>query len=258
VNSRDRNILAMVRKSLEERSAILAFQPVIDSRRPDRAAFYEALIRVIDDTGRIIPAKEFIDVCETDEIGRMIDCLALELGLKTLAEAPRLRLAVNMSARSIGYPRWMATLEKGLAPDPTIGERLIIEITESSAILMPDITRVFMDELQERGICFALDDFGAGYSAFRHLRDLDFDILKIDGDYIRGIHSQPDNRVLARALISIARQFDMLTVAESVEQQEEAQVLTEIGVDCMQGYLYGIPTTRPEWPEFPAVMRAAV
>ena len=128
VSSRDQNILAMVRKSLEDNSAVLAFQPVIDSRRPERAAFYEALIRVIDDTGRIIPARDFIEVCETDEIGRMIDCLSLQLGLKTLAEAPRLRLSVNMSARSIGYPRWMATLEKGLAADPTLGERLIIEI----------------------------------------------------------------------------------------------------------------------------------
>ncbi len=229
----------------------------MEARRPDHAAFYEALIRVIDDTGRIIPAREFIEVCETNEIGRIIDCLALEMGLKALADAPQLRLSVNMSARSIGYPRWLETLDKGLEPDATIGERLIIEITESSAILMPDITRVFMDQQQERGISFALDDFGAGYSAFRHLRDLDFDILKIDGDYIRDIPTRPDNVVLAQALVSVARQFDMLTVAESVETPEEAKILTGIGMDCLQGYLYGIPTTRPEWAEFPASMRAA-
>ena len=67
-----------------------------------------------------------------------------------------------MSARSIGYPQWLATLERGLRADPTIAERLILEITEGSAMLMPDLVTVFMADMQLRGICFALDDFGAG------------------------------------------------------------------------------------------------
>ena len=128
-----------------------------------------------------------------------------------------------------------------------MAERLILEITESSAMLMPDIVRVFMADLQLRGVSFALDDFGAGYTAFRYLRDFDFDVLKIDGQFIRGVAGNPDNQVLCRALISIARHFEMFTVAEFVETDEDAQWLIQSGIDCMQGYYFGAPTLQPWW-----------
>ncbi|SIN74519.1 EAL domain-containing protein [Vannielia litorea] len=257
VRQRDSDILAMVRAALDRRDVLLAFQPIVRATDHQKTAFYEGLIRVLDDTGRVIPAREFISACETNEIGRIIDCLALEMGLTALHEAPGLRLAINMSARSIGYPRWMQTLERGLAMAPTLAERLIIEITESSAIVMPDITSVFMLDLQTRGVSFALDDFGAGYTAFRYFRDFFFDILKIDGQFVKGIARDPDNRVIVEAMISIARHFDMFTVAEFVENAEDAAVLSEIGVDCLQGYHFGAPTTSPSWREFPRGMRRA-
>ncbi|WP_093361917.1 EAL domain-containing protein [Tropicimonas isoalkanivorans] len=257
VSLRGRSIFGMVRRALDRKDVLLAYQPVVDSRRPTHTAFYEGLIRVVDDTGRIIPAKDFIEACETSETGRSLDCLSLEMGLAALARAPALRLSVNMSARSIGYPRWMETLEAGLSVDETVAERLIIEITESSAMVVPDKTMVFMERLRACGISFALDDFGAGYTAFRYLRDLDFDILKIAGQFVTGINQNPDNRVLTKALVLIAQQFEMLTVAEAVESEQDARMLTALGVDCMQGFYYGAPTTRPCWPEFPPSLRAA-
>lgn len=181
------------------------------------------------------------------ETGRVIDCLALEKGLRTLQEFPDLRLSVNMSARSIGYPRWQRILKRGLGQDPTIAERLILEITESSAMLVPDLVVGFMDDLQKKGISFALDDFGAGFTSFRYLKEFYFDILKIDGQFIRGIATSPDNQVLTAALKSIAEQFDMVTVAESVEQPQDAAYLSAIGIDCMQGYYFGAPTIEPPW-----------
>ncbi|TNF64932.1 MAG: EAL domain-containing protein, partial [Rhodobacteraceae bacterium] len=102
VSERDRNTLAMVRKAIAERNVVLAFQPVVQASRPTSAAFYEGLVRVLDDRGRVIPARNFIETIETTELGRVIDCLALEMGLISLAEDPGLRLAINMSARSIG------------------------------------------------------------------------------------------------------------------------------------------------------------
>lgn len=239
--------VTMVRRALDERRAVLAYQPVVQARLPGRAAFFEGFIRIRDEGGRIIPARDFLPAVETTETGRRIDCLALDLGLQALAQEPGLRLAVNMSARSIGYPAWLATLERGLRLDPTVGERLILEITESSAIVMPDLVSVFMAEMQSRGICFALDDFGAGYTAFRYLKDFYFDILKIDGQFIRNIANDPDNQVLAQALVSIGRHFDMVTVAESVETAEDARWLVEIGVDCLQGYFFGVPSTELPW-----------
>lgn len=247
VAERDHDTLRMVREALAERRVMLAYQPVVRADRPDRPAFHEGLIRVMDRTGRIIPARDFIDAVETDEIGRIIDCLSLELGLRALSKNPGLRLSINMSARSIGYPRWNRTLHRGLKSDPAIGERLILEITESSAMVMPDIVRVFMAGLQARGICFALDDFGSGFTSFRYLKDFYFDILKIDGQFIRGIHANPDNQVLCAALVSIARHFDMFTVAEMVETAEDAEFLIAAGLDCLQGFHFGVPRLRPDW-----------
>ncbi len=244
VAERDRATISMVRRAVETHSVVLAFQPVVQTARPDSIAFHEALIRIRDETGRIIPARDFIETVETTELGRMIDCLALEMGLDALADDPGLRLSINMSARSIGYPRWTKTLRQGLARDETVGERLILEITESSAMVMPDLVSVFMTDLQAQGVCFALDDFGAGFTSFRYLREFLFDILKIDGQFITGIADNPDNQVLTRALVSIGQHFDMFTVAEAVESARDAAFLTELGVDCMQGYHFGAPSIR--------------
>lgn len=247
ISMRDRDTLAMVRSALERKDVMLAYQPIMSAQDDSTPAYYEGLIRILDQTGRIIPAKDFIGVVETNELGRMIDCLSLEQGLMALSETPSLRLAVNMSARSIGYKRWIEMLDHWLDKDPTLGERLILEITESSAMLMPDLVTSFMGDLQDCGIAFALDDFGAGYTAFRYLKQFYFDILKIDGQFIRNIHADPDNQVLTRALIEIGKHFDMFTVAEFVETQEDADFLRAAGVDCLQGYLYGAPSITPPW-----------
>lgn len=136
---------------------------------------------------------------------------------------------------------------RGLAIDKTIAERLILEITESSTMLMPDLVSVFMTEMQAKGISFALDDFGSGYIAFRYFKDFTFDIVKIDGSFIQGITRNPDNQVLTQALVSIAQQFDMYTVAEFVESKEDADYLASIGIDCLQGYYFGAARIDPEW-----------
>ncbi|SOC21528.1 EAL domain-containing protein (putative c-di-GMP-specific phosphodiesterase class I) [Rhodobacter sp. JA431] len=247
VSSRDRETIAMVRQAIERRDVLLAFQPIVQTAQPDRPAFYEGLIRVIDETGRVVPSIDFIHTVETSDLGRKLDCLALEMGLAALAENPELRLSVNMSARSIGWPEWMRMLSRGLARDDTAGERLILEITESSAMTMPELVLAFMNEMHLEGISFALDDFGAGYTSFRYLREFHFDILKISGQFISGIARNPDNQVLTHSLLSIARHFQMFAVAEEVEAAEDAAWLAQAGVDCMQGYYFGAPTIRPPW-----------
>jgi EAL domain-containing protein (putative c-di-GMP-specific phosphodiesterase class I) len=247
LKARDNETMDMVRRAIQEKRMRLAYQPVVVAANPSRIAFHEGLMRVIDPTGRVIPAKDFIDAVETDELGRQIDCLALDIGLTALARFPQVRLSINMSARSVGYPRWMKILRRGIGVDKTIGERLILEITESSAMMVPELVIAFMDDLQAHGVSFALDDFGAGQTAFRYFRDFLFDVVKIDGQFIRNIHLDADNQALTRALMSIGRHFDMLTVAESVETQQEAEWLQAAGIDCMQGYAFGAPTVRPAW-----------
>ncbi len=245
----DRATMQMVREAIDQRRLRLAWQPVVLSRDPSRVAFHEGLIRVLDPAGRVIPARDFIDAVESHEIGREIDCAALEMGLGALARHADLRISVNMSARSIGYPRWNRILKRGLGLGPTVGERLILEITESSAMLVPELVIAFMEDAQRQGIAFALDDFGSGYTAIRYFKDFFFDILKIDAQFIRNIDRDPDNAALTAALISIGKHFDMFTVAEAVETTQEAEHLRSLGVDCLQGYLFGAPTVKPVWED---------
>jgi EAL domain-containing protein (putative c-di-GMP-specific phosphodiesterase class I) len=253
VADRDRDTLRMVEAAVAARNALLVYQPVVSGTHPHRPVYYEGLIRVLDATGRIIPARDFIAAVERHPVGRMIDCLALEMGLAALKAHPRLRLYVNMSARSIGYARWQRSLEDGLRADPGIGERLILEITEPSAMVMPDVVQAFMADLQGRGLSFAIDDFGAGFTSLRYLLDMDFDFVKIDGQIVRGLAASADNRVLIQTILSIARHFRMLTVAESVETAQEATWLARSGVDCLQGYHFGAPTRTPDFsPCLPA------
>ncbi|MBJ3761347.1 EAL domain-containing protein [Maribius pontilimi] len=247
IQARDRDVIKMVERAVADDNVMLAFQPIVPSGRHDRPAFYEGLIRLLDDSGRIIPAKDFISHVEERELGRRIDCLSIKYGLETLRQRPKLRLSINLSARSIGYTPWLDALDRGLLADPTIGERLILEITESSAITVPQAVGEFIDTYQRRGVSFAIDDFGSGYTSMRYLKDLYFDILKIDGQFIRGIADSPDNQALVKAIVSIGRHFDMVTIAEQVESARDAEMLHDIDVDCLQGYYFGAPTIRPRW-----------
>ncbi len=247
VSARDRSVLDMVTEAVKHKQCKLAYQPVVQARPYRNIAFYEGFIRVLDETGRIIPARDFMPQVENTPIGRDLDCIALEMGLRTLIREPGIRLSINMSARSIGYARWSRVLERFLKKDASLGERLILEISEGSAMQVPELVVDFMDRLQPRGIAFALDDFGASNFSFRHFREFLFDAAKIDGQFIRGIQHNPDNQALVRALIAVAREFEILVTAESVESEQDAEFLVQNGVDCLQGYLYDAPSITPPW-----------
>jgi EAL domain-containing protein (putative c-di-GMP-specific phosphodiesterase class I) len=145
---RDKGILGTVRRALARHDVLLAYQPVVYAGNPDRVPFYEGLIRILDENQRIIPAGDFMPAAENEEVGRLIDCYALELGLRALAEEPGLRLSINMSARSIGYPSWNG-VARGAGRRPDRRERLILEITESSAMQMPELVQVMMSDLSQ-------------------------------------------------------------------------------------------------------------
>ena len=247
VTRQDQSTLGMVQEAIAHGQTLLAFQPVMRSGTAGQIGFYEGLIRVLDPTGRVIPAGDFMGKIEETETGREIDVLALRHGLNTLQKNPAVRLSINMSARSIGYRPWMNCLNRFLNNAPELGDRLILEITENSAMLVPELVIDFMHRLQPKGICFAMDHFGAGKIAIKYFKDFDFDIVKIDGQFIRGIAQNPDNLAVTRALMAIARQFEMITVAESVETAEDAALVSQIGIDCLQGYYFSAPTTRPDW-----------
>lgn len=243
------DVTDLVRRAIVKNSITLAYQPVVQCGNPSKIAFYEGLIRVPDDAGRIIPAGQFIDKIEHNSLGRMVDCCALEAGLAELATHPWLRLSVNASPLSIVDPLWQATLRYGLEEDARLAERLIVEVTETTEVADMALFAQEVNAVRQQGVSFALDDFGAGYTSFRTLKEVRFDIIKIDGQFIHDIHNNGDNQALTKVLVDIADHFDMMVVAEAVETQEEMAFLRSANVDCLQGYLFGRPEVMPIWAD---------
>lgn len=250
ISAADQETLAMVRSALSQRRMRLAFQPAVYAADPTIIGFYEGYIRLLDPQDRVIPARDFMDVAETQELGREIDVAALQLGLATLQKNRGIRVAVNMSARSVGYRKWVQVLRQALKTHPGLGRGLILEISEASAMQMPDVLIPFMKELRAEQIAFTLDDFGAGATSLQLLSEFNFDIAKLDGRFVRNIERDTESQRILRAAIAMAREFGMFLVAEAVETSAEANWLRDQGVGCLQGYLFGAPEVSPDFSRF--------
>lgn len=231
----------MVRQALEDGRTQIALLPVVSAADSGAVLHYECLVRLTDETGRVIPAAAFITDIEETDLGRALDRETLRLALAQLREMPDLNLSVNVSARSLADGAWRRVLQRDIALNGGFDDRLTLEVSETSAIQLHEVVVSFMEEMQPSGLCFALDRFGAGLTAFRHLKDFLFDLAKIDKSYVRGIEADADSQVVVGALIAVARQFDMAVIADGVETEAEAQVLRDLGVDYLQGFLFGLP-----------------
>lgn len=215
------------------------FQPIVRADAPHYPAFYEMLARMRTPDGQILSAGAFMPQVEDGPLGRIIDRFALSEALRALAENPRLRLSVNMSPLSMGDEEWLGILAAAHRGGSGVCGRLILEVTEQAALADAGQMIEFMAHVRRMGPAFALDDFGAGATGFRHFRDFRFDIVKIDGSFVHGVHASPDQQVLLGCLATLARHFEMMTVAEHVETEADAAWLNGAGIDCLQGYLYG-------------------
>jgi EAL domain-containing protein (putative c-di-GMP-specific phosphodiesterase class I) len=250
ISAQDRDTLAMVAAALKDRRMRLAFQPVVYAADPSLIGFFEGFIRLLNLRDQVIPARDFMSAVEQRQLGRDIDCAALQLGLMAMQRNPQIRVSINMSARSVGYRPWLDILNRALQDSPRLGASLILEINEESALLVPDVLKPFMAEMREKGIVFALDDFGAGSTSLRLLEELDFEIAKIDGRLVKNVDRTTTAKSAARAAIAMAQELGMYVVAEAVETEGEANWLREAGVGCLQGYLFGAPTVTPDFRAF--------
>ena len=224
------------------------YQPVVRREAQHSPAFFEMLARLTLPDGQILSAGAFLPAVEEGELGRAIDRLALTRALQALAASPSLRLAVNVSPRSMGDEEWLGILGAAHRGGTGICDRLILEITEDDALRDAELTQDFLDHVRRLGPALALDDFGAGATGFRHFRSFRFDIVKIDGAFVNGVHRDRDAQALVRCLATLAGHFEMLTVAERVETRADADWLAGAGIDCLQGYLIGRPSPVAEMP----------
>ncbi|MBI1868859.1 MAG: EAL domain-containing protein, partial [Methylocystis sp.] len=169
-----------------------------------------------------------------------------ELALDRLSEDKELRVSVNVSSITLHDPAWRDWLTNAVG-GRGVADRLIIEITESSMIEDFDVTRDLIGACKRLGVKMAMDDFGAGHTSFRSLRELAFDIVKIDGAFVQNIANSADDRFFVRTLINLAHHLGLKIVAEWVEDAETAQMLSKWGVDYFQGAHFGsaAPTPTP-------------
>jgi EAL domain-containing protein (putative c-di-GMP-specific phosphodiesterase class I)/GGDEF domain-containing protein len=238
-----------VMRALESDSVAIAFQPVVTAQPPHGVAFRECLARLRDPAGKWVAAGQFLPKIERLDRVSTLDRRILRLAVETLAKHPTERLSVNVSTRTMRDRAWLRDLRAAAEQHPGAVERLIVELTESSAVTDAERTRRFLDSVRALGCAIALDDFGAGYSSFRHVRDFRPDWVKIDGGFVRGVASDPDNMLFVDTLVGIARNFEMATVAEFVENDADAATLLSLGVDCLQGYRFGAPDMDPVWSD---------
>ncbi len=231
--------------ALNERRIALAFEPVVEAKTR-KVAFYECLIRVRRPDGRLAHANEIVPVAERVGLMRMLDYRVLELVVKELAAAPALTASVNVSPASTVDPDWWAGLGAMLRANSSAAGRLIIEITETAAIHDIDDARGFVTRVKDLGCRIAIDDFGAGNTSFRNLRKLGVDIVKIDGAFVQNIGKSGDDRAFVHTLIDLSHRLGLKTVAEWVQDEQAAKLVSDWGCDCLQGALIGLAgDTRP-------------
>ncbi|UCV23058.1 EAL domain-containing protein [Ferribacterium limneticum] len=223
---------------------LLHFQ-AIHSTGSSAISHYEALVRMRDPEhpdelllpGRFIPAAE--------RTGRIVDIdrWVMRAAITKLAENPTLpALAINISARSFDDPTLARSISSLLAEFQVEPRRLIVELTETSALANMHDSEQFIRDIRALGCTVCLDDFGVGFSSFAYLKHLSADVLKIDGMFISNLPTSREDQVFVRAIVDVARGLGKKTVAEFVGDAETLRLLAEIGVDYVQGYYLSRPT----------------
>lgn len=244
-----------IREALDHDDFELHAQPIVDLGT-GIISQWELLVRMRSEDGDLIPPGAFLSVAERYGLIQELDRWVLRraIGLLARAQAARhpLVLEVNVSGRSMGDPRVLETVERELATTGVRGEDLILEITETAAVENIPQAQAFGRRLSELGCRFALDDFGAGFGSFYYLKHLPFDVLKIDGEFIRNCRTNPVDRLVIQAVVDIARGLGKHTVAEFVGDDETMALLRAHGVDYAQGFHLGKPA--PLLDQLPALV----
>ena len=235
-----------VKLALKEDRLIFAYQPVVDARTHE-IRFHECLLRMRGPDGALIAAGQFVPHVEQLGLMRTIDRRALDLAIADLEANPDITLALNISGLTAADRSWLRALIARLKGFPEIAERLIVEITETAALHDIEDSARFVSAVRDLGCQVAVDDFGAGYTTFKHLKSLTVDVVKIDGSFVRDISRSPENQVFLRNLLSLSQSFGLATVAEFVETHEDTDYLAARNVDFLQGYLFGRPDVAPLW-----------
>ncbi|MTI79728.1 MAG: EAL domain-containing protein [Firmicutes bacterium] len=233
-----------IKMALKEDQFILLMQPVVDINER-QIIHHEALIRLKYRNGELLSPGEFIPVAEQFGLMSQIDYWVFKTALKKLAEYPDLTLFINVSAVSLAKEDLLKRLERDILNSDIHPNRIGFEITETSLMKDLAMSEKWIIRLQKMGCRFALDDFGVGFSSMSYLLNLSVDYIKIDGSFIKKIHTDPTHCTLVDAMNKLAYTLGKRTIAEFVENEEIVDVLRMIGINLGQGYFFGRPQPEP-------------
>ncbi|GGF66045.1 putative bifunctional diguanylate cyclase/phosphodiesterase [Alteromonas lipolytica] len=235
----EQTLLEGLRHAISQKELSVVYQPILDAQTEQLWAV-EALLRW-QFAGRSISPAEFIPLAEKNgsiyEIGNWVLHRACIDAAHWDNQA--LRLSVNVSLMQLLRDDFIASVDKALASSGLAPQRLHLEVTESIFSDDMDLLASKISALKARHIKVAIDDFGTGFSSLSMLQSLDFDVLKIDRSFVQQMTE--NNNAIVRATLLMANELGCKTVAEGIETNEQAKLLTTMGVDCLQGYLYARP-----------------
>ena len=232
--------------ALAENRIVLAYQPIVDAKNGEIAA-HECLVRIQRPEGEIIGAGDFVPVAEQLGLVRRLDRRVLELSVAALEEHRGAKLSLNVSGMTASDRPTLEAFVAYLEVHASVAPRLIVELTETAALIDIEESMRFVSRVRALGAKVAIDDFGAGYTSFRNLQSLHVDMVKIDGTFVKGLATSRDNQIFVRTLVDLARNFNLSTVAEWVTDAREADILRAFGVDYLQGFYFGKPEIEKPW-----------
>ncbi len=241
---RNQTTSARIRDALTHDRLSLHSQP-IRSLASGGIERYELLLRMTGDSGELLPAASFIDVAERSGMVQELDRWVVARALEMLAERERsgspISLHVNISGASLVDISVLEFIERRLDEGDADPSRCTFEITETARVRDYKAAAGFADRLTEFGCQVAIDDYGAGFGPFHYLKQVPFDLIKIDGAFIRDMPRNDADQLTVKAIVQIARGLGKTTIAEYVQDDATTQMLREYGVDMAQGYHLGRP-----------------
>jgi diguanylate cyclase (GGDEF)-like protein len=240
---------ARIRDALTQDRLSLATQPIrsLSSGGIER---YELLLRMTGDEGELLPASSFIEVAErsgmVQELDRWVVGRALELLAKRERAGEPVSLHINLSGASLTDISVLEFIERRFDEGDADPGRCTFEITQTARVDDYETAAGFADRLTEFGCEVAIDDYGAGFGPFHYLKKVPFDVIKIDGAFIRDMPRNDADQLTVQAIVQIARGLGKTTIAEFVQDDDTTKMLREYGVDMAQGYHLGRPVSAAE------------
>jgi diguanylate cyclase (GGDEF)-like protein len=235
-----------LREAIAHDQIVPYFQPLMDLSTGTLTGF-EVLARWIHPSRGVIPPGVFVPIAE--DTGQ-IDALTVRVMRAALTSArdwdPRLTIAINIAPQQLKNEALVDNLLKVLSETGFPASRFEIEITENALIDDLELARRIVLAIKGHGIRVALDDFGTGYSSLSHLSELPFDKIKIDRSFIHTLHERPESATIVTAIIGLGRSLNLPTTAEGIESHADADVLTRLGCNSGQGFLYSKPVPAAE------------